>query len=162
MSLTPERLTVVLACLTDALRLVYSFLPIQTVCPFNCHVFTVSRPRSLYSIPLVIPLPAAGHLIVGGVPVDTVPFVFPICFHVVLLCAELVQSGIRSSGGIAVRVGMDVMCPWKDVSSEFSCATILDPYSQQVLLFLSKCLFQVFPQELKFSFASTSWIVQHK
>ena len=62
----------------------------------------------------------------GWVPVHPVSRLsFP--FYAVSLCAEAVQSALSSSsGGRALSVAVDWVCPWEEVSLESAYAAILD------------------------------------
>ena len=88
----------------------------------------------------MISLPAAGHCVRGGVPIDTMSP--SLCSPSVAYCAGTVRSALSSSSGeIALYVGVDLVCPKEEVSS----ATILDlPSPINLLLPNSSTLFNFF------------------
>lgn len=73
-------------------------------------------------------LPIGGHYNRSEIPIDTRSHLsyLSICGPSIICCAEVVQSALGSSGGIVLNVGVDFMCPQEEVTSESSCATILE------------------------------------
>ena len=52
---------------------------------------------------------------------------YSLCSPSILYCAKAIQSALSfSSGGITLYVGVDLLCPWQEVSSRSAHVTLLD------------------------------------
>lgn len=66
------------------------------------------------------------------------PSFYPSPCNPSIIChAEAVQSALTFSGGIAVYVIVDLVCPWEKVSSGSSYAAVLDPLFKEFSLMIA-------------------------
>lgn len=142
MSLTWERLSKVPCLFGDSLGLINGFpLPNLNLffhfsCSLNFYFFIVSRAEEPVCSPSVVALLTAGCHIRGGGPIVTMSLSYVSLYGIsIIYCAKTVQSAPSSSlGETAAYVGIDSVCPWKEVVSGCFYIIILDCFSINMLL----------------------------
>lgn len=78
-------------------------------------------------VPLRIPLDCRAVCWLGCLQCDVSGSPTRVCVVSLIGCAEAVQAALSSSsGGIALAVGVNLMCSWKEMSSASSHTAILD------------------------------------
>lgn len=85
----------------------------------------------------VISFPSLDHHSGSGIPIITMSLsILPSSmWGLYCLCAKAVPSALdSSSGGIAAYVGLDLACPWKEVSSRSSYSAISVTTSKRLVL----------------------------